>query len=140
MMIRVRAWNSASKEMFSPETMAEDQLTLLPTGQFINVNSASTRLSVIYPIGTMVPMLSSGLRDKNGVEIFGGDICRYTDYDGKVYIQEMHPISNYHFWGHVWENLDGADEGQNPYEVIGDIHQSPELLKSKRPLSGSDAI
>jgi hypothetical protein len=126
MMIRVRAWNSASKEMFSPETMAEDQLTLLPTGQFINVNSASTRLSVIYPIGTMIPMLSTGTTDQHGTEIFADDIVRY-DYHSAGGIKEgcIAVIK--------WDSRAAAFNVplgifHTNVEVIGNVHQNPELI------------
>jgi hypothetical protein len=36
--IKFRGWHTSANRMFSAEEMAEDQLTLLTTGSFINVH------------------------------------------------------------------------------------------------------
>ncbi len=75
MNIRCRAWHTTRKVMFSPEEMAADQLTLMPDGSgFINVSGDSTNRSQLIP--QMIPMLSAGRTDKNGKEIFEGDVVR----------------------------------------------------------------
>jgi uncharacterized phage protein (TIGR01671 family) len=80
----------------------------------------------------------TGLKDKNGKEIYEGDIIEYdrklfevkwgehttngTEYSGYLGWYR-NPISNYSF---DVENL-GVDGSE--YEVIGNIYETPELLK-----------
>lgn len=81
--IRVRAWHERLHKMFSDAEMARDQLTLMPDGSgFVNVSGNNTRLSEFYSY--MIPLLYSGLRDKNGTEIYELDHVRHVDGAGKL--------------------------------------------------------
>lgn len=76
----------------------------------------------------------TGLTDKNGKEVFEGDICNcnygYTSdkigvvyyEDGCFYVDDKHPSGNMPLKTLV------KNEG-NRIEVIGSIHDNPELLK-----------
>ena len=119
--------------MFSPEQLGVDQMTLLPsTGQFINVSSVDTRLSVIVPHNVMLPLEFTGFTDKAGREIFEGDILsrEYDFGDGEPTL----------FYGTVVFE-DGSfclqdDEGQTlslhrfdlPFTVVGNVYENPNLL------------
>ena len=147
--IKFRGWHTIKKIMFSAETMANDQLTLLPTGQFINVSGQSTKLSRIFSREEFIPIQFTGLLDKNRKEIYEGDIVVKKGYiwfdEGKpnyrgtvewIYSQwqvvahcinvDKRGISN-----GINEGLndDGVEEGKKSgWEIIGNIYENPELL------------
>ncbi|EKJ3561488.1 YopX family protein [Enterococcus faecalis] len=80
-------------------------------------------------------MQSTGLKDKNGVEIFEGDIVQYRDgeysYLGIVkrdcyqfFIDGIEPDDNYDFI-----DVSNTFDGTSSLEVIGNIWDNPELLE-----------
>ena len=136
--IKFRGWNAKQKRMFSCAEMVTDQMTLLPDGRFINVSSSSTRLSVIYPSGKFIPLQFTGLLDRNGVEIYEGDILGpklyrgITDYNFQVIFKDgsfklSGKLSGFKT---LIESLSYARKVGNDYEVIGNIYENPELTNN----------
>jgi uncharacterized phage protein (TIGR01671 family) len=71
---------------------------------------------------------STCLKDKNGKEIYEGDIARFD----QEYNQEIKWSQRYGGWEPWCHNIDGCDNIEEfPCIVIGNIYQNPELLERK---------
>jgi uncharacterized phage protein (TIGR01671 family) len=84
----------------------------------------------IFPEGTVF-MQYTGLKDKNGKEIYEGDIVIYQMLEGTIIHDVTEYIEEVHFVDGSFD-VDGAplyvvSEG---CEVIGNIYENPELLQS----------
>lgn len=70
----------------------------------------------------------TGLKDKNGKEIYEGDIVRYGDQVLGVKFDEMKDSDcSYYYLGWAMGDL-SLCEHNTMIEVIGNIHENPELL------------
>lgn len=128
---RYRAWDNVKKEMF------KDTFAITESGQVVVVEQESVASSPDYVfVDHLVIMQSTGLRDKNGKEIFEGDFlelkdCGETIGNVKVYwddslalfqldaiiVDEKVPIYKV------------VDDENYSYIVAGNIYENPELLE-----------
>lgn len=119
--LKFRAWNFKHQKMFSAEEMTADQMAILPDGHFANIDGQHTSRSIIYSHEQMLPMQYTGLKDRNGKEIYEGDIVQYkTD----TILVEWHGEAAA-FWPFF------SDEYWNDdFEIIGTRYETPDLLTS----------
>lgn len=121
--IKFRAYDSFLKKMLDSEYVKEFRLSALP---YCKVFDSLNEHDCFF-------MQCTGINDKNGIEIYEGDIvcfeepsfeseilkCPVIFYDGTFALE--HGKIRYPLWNFEpeWESL----------EVIGNIHENEELLK-----------
>ncbi len=154
MIPKYRAWDSAKKEMF------KDTFAITESGQVVVVEQESVASSPDYVfVEHLVIMQSTGLKDKNGKEIFEGDILKFNDewneychegyVDGSVegvnYVEVVKGEACFEFGKTRYpesslfiymedEHLSFAElvkDKDFEFEIIGNIYKNPELLEDK---------
>lgn len=133
MIPRYRAWDSVKKEMF------KDTFAITESGQVVVVEQEFVTSTPDYIfVEHLVIMQSTGLKDKNGKEIFEGDILTDGHTTGDI---RNHPTLGFYTVdesskeGYLSdtvgiEDFEEAKEFmRNSIEVIGNIYENPELLE-----------
>lgn len=119
--IKFRFWDDTLKEMIWPNANF--------TTMVIRLNGRVTDGSVNM-VGTL--MQFTGLKDKNGVEVYDGDVIRS---ESGIFTEPVTLIVHTH--DEDWPGTVMATSEDNhcplwdatPCEVIGNIYENPEILK-----------
>lgn len=132
MMPRYRAWDKIRKTMYE----VDDIMSIDFGRNEISVKTLFFEHTNYYKFDDIVLMQSTGLKDKNGKEIFEGDIVKVTDDDERTNFPDggigticgLDEIFMWYIDGQVHNGL--FDISQEYYiEVIGNIHTNPELAE-----------
>ena len=131
MIPKFRAWDSAKKEMFT------DTFAITESGQVVVVEQEFVTSTPDYIfVEHLVVMQSTGLKDKNGKEIFEGDIVRMRNPRDRRQIGmfQVVRVANSPVLGLLDKKLTTEifnlyEHMRNYYEIIGNIHENPELLE-----------
>ncbi|BGE83029.1 YopX family protein [Staphylococcus petrasii] len=127
--IKFRVWDDTKKQMIDWEDVdltkeiGEEEITVFkPTGMFS------------HPIFEPIIMQSTGLKDKNGTEIYEGDIIQHSEKPNPYF---SYPFEVIQARTGEWR-LDNfrcgtvlAFSNQDELEVIGNIYENPELLEGE---------
>lgn len=125
MIPKFRAWDTKTKEMF------KDTFAITESGQVVVVEQESIISSLDYVfVEHLIVMQSTGLHDKNGKEVFVGDIIKCTrGCPHEVYLEKEY--GGKYIGGMPAVYLKGLLEGYawtGSEEIIGNIYENPELL------------
>jgi len=80
-------------------------------------------------------MQYTGLKDKNGVEIYESDICEVADFSNGAYVFKEQPTKlmcfewDVNYARYKYSNANLFKYESSNYRVVGNIHENPELLK-----------
>ncbi len=129
MIPKFRAWNKATKEMHE----ADDIVSLNFEEKQICVQTIFFGQLSYYDFDDIVSIQSTGLKDKNGKEIFEGDILSDEGSeleDEWVYVSVINKDGMYYCLENEIHGVSGALIDFVPYySVVGNIYENPELLK-----------
>lgn len=125
--IKFRIWDGVKNEW-----LASSNKDALPYYGFALVGEVMTVQSPPYwslDEGNVVEQ-STGLRDKNGKDIYEGDIVKYDNSVGKVFYDSECACFNVSgFYNGSQDYPTMAFNEHAVMEVIGNIHENPELLE-----------
>ena len=136
--IKFRAWNKSSHEMSEVVALSSTYVTLSPIDNDDEGNNNYELEHTLCEDGSgivqAIVLQFAGVSDKNGKEIYEGDIVKIEDYgvakitfvdgsfmcewiDDEAYSMELSQI--------IWKQRLYI---KNLFEVVGNIYENPELL------------
>ena len=128
MIPKFRAWDKKLKKMFEVSYIDFDTKLI---GLNIDLEI------IIFDFEDIILMQSTGLKDKNGKEIFEGDILGFETNEGilnvNVFWDSKYALFMFESKIHNEEELLAELVGNNtyPFEIVGNIYENPELLEVK---------
>ncbi|MBF9686633.1 MULTISPECIES: YopX family protein [Streptococcus] len=136
---KFRVWDSVEKKFV-------EHFFITDNGLICNMEKPTSDSKLLIPIekSELILMQSTGLKDKNGVEIFEGDVVSRNSgmpsvvkFGKWIYEEDFgYKIKNIGFhlnssYDDEWFQAMDYEDIRKNYEVIGNIYENPELLEDK---------
>ena len=117
--IKFRCFDHEAEEMISPE-----ELLTIHNNRKLNESLVSDEVFSF--------MQYTGLKDRNGVEVCEGDVVKYLTHTAHVFWSPQD--FGFVHYNEVIGGYAGLSffTGYKDFEVIGNIHQNPELLEGDK--------
>jgi len=123
---KFRAWNKKERRLYSPFLL--DDIGTDEFGLYIICEKDYMRGSW----EDYIIMQYTGLKDKNGKEIYEGDVIKYREYPNneKSELCKIEWLDSYEGDGFKMTGfVSPAYDYPTDIEIIGNIHENPELLE-----------
>ena len=134
MIPKYRAWDSVEKKFV-------EHFFITDNGLICNMEKPTSDSKLLIPIekSELILMQSTGLFDKNGKEIFEGDVVRMRNPRDRRQIGmfQVVRVANSPMLGLLCKKLTTEifnlyEHMRNYYEVKGNIYENPEFLEDKK--------
>ena len=117
-----RAWHKKKKKMYDVRALTWWNCT--DESLYVQVTIQGTPMGAKIDLDEVDLLMPTGLHDKNGKEIYGGDVVKWAQFKLPVSINSHH---GYRF-------MAGEDQLCREYalngEIIGNIYENPELKEN----------
>lgn len=137
MVPKFRAWDKKTKEYFHISELWNSGTN----PECFNFDGWTDNFGNKGRLKDIVIEQSTGLKDANDNPIYEGDIVKYTAEDGDSFLAPVKyfaadgypafdiPTAFIPYW-HFESNVLSAGMAENSIEVVGNVHENPELLEA----------